>query len=32
MIKAVETAKRTSAETADNSFVAELEAANLHPL
>ena len=32
MVKAAETAKRASANPAENPFVAELEAANLHPL
>ena len=32
MVKAAETAKRVSADPAENSFVADLEAANLHPL
>ena len=32
MVKAAETVKRVTAAPADNSFVAELEAANLHPL
>ena len=32
MVKAVDTTKCAAAVHADNSFVAELEAANLHPL